>query len=75
MSKYDNRGREEHERLDDNAKPVILPISNEYGALQIGIKGGETVWCVEDCRGLFWDSCPQYLYDALMRYSKEQETK
>ncbi len=54
----------------------IGTIHNYYGKLYVSEKDGKYYWCIENYDGcLNWEQIPRYLYDALLRFEKTNDTK
>lgn len=50
-------------------------IQNYYGDLEIKQENGRFFWGIEDYSGIYWEEIPEYLFQTLMRFHSESQTK
>lgn len=53
----------------------IGEIGNYYGGLKVAKKGRLYFWAIENWDGHTWSQIPKSLYDALVEYEENKNTK
>lgn len=53
----------------------IGDIGNYYGGLSVKELDSKFYWSIENYDGAYWEEIPKYLYDALVKFETEKESK
>lgn len=52
---------------------IMFNIGNYYGGLEIKEEEGKYFWGIENWDGTEFEEIPKYLYDSLIKFSKQNE--